>query len=250
MSETIKLYLEHRQRPADPRPEDLAWMEGADALVIDPCRCSHSQFASLPVDTAVLLNGDPARDAPWQESASHWVCDQGLETVARLRDLHPALGWTPRLSVSRAHVSYRFSGPAIGEGFSFYMPDTSSIKGWRVGGSDLTLAETLIRATELGFAELWLHSPDAASRNRGLELDLLDKTSDCACAIWLSGGVAGTGHLQNLARVGGATAVVVDETLAQECSLTALQEALLPETPVPEAIPVTFTSRESEMGRN
>ncbi|MEJ2693262.1 MAG: hypothetical protein P8166_09455 [Candidatus Thiodiazotropha sp.] len=248
MSDTIKLYLDHRQTPVDHTAEDFSWMEGADALVIDPCRCSPGQFDGMPVERAVILGGDPLLDAPWRERAGLWVCDQGLEATAKLRDLHPTLQWIPKLKVSRAEVSYRFSGPAIGEGFSFYMPDTSAIQGWRVSGSDLSFAETLERATALGFEALWLHSPDAASRNKGLDLDLLDKTSTGPWEIWLSGGIAGTGHMRNLARVGGAAAVVVESALAARCSLASLREALLLAAATPQAVPVAFAPRNPELG--
>lgn len=250
MSDAIKLYLDHRQTPADHITEDFTWMEGADALVIDPCRYSPGQFDSMPVERAVIVGGDPLLDAPWQECPGHWVCEQGLDATANLRDLHPALQWIPRLKVSRAEVSYRFSGPAIGEGFSFYMPDTSAIQGWRVSGSDLSLGETLARATELGFEELWFHSPDAASRNKGLDLDLLDKTRNGPWDVWLSGGIAGTGHMRNLMRAGGAAAVVVDGALALRCPLASLREALRPETPVPKEVPVTFAPQKPELRRH
>jgi len=243
MNETIKLYIDLQRLPDETSADAFAWMAGADALVIEPCRCTVEQFESMPVETAVLLNGDPVLDAPWQETAGQWICDRGLEATARLQDLHPALQWIPRLSVSRAQVSYRFSGPAFGEGFSFYMPDTAAIQGWREEGSDRSLGELLSRATELGFADLWLHSPEAASSKSGLALELLDKTQGGPWAIWLSGGVADARHLRNLARLDGATTVVVDEAVAQQCSLAALREALIPETPRPEAVPVTFAPR-------
>lgn len=248
MSENIRLYLDCRGELTTDSPEAVAWMEGADALVVDPRQCSPRQFESVPVEIPVLFDGDPERDAPWRETASHWVCAQGLETAAGLRDLHPALHWIPRLSVSRDRVSYRFSGPAIGEGFSFYMPDTSAIKGWRVNGTDLSLGEALGRATELGFDDLWLHSPDAASRGRGLELDLLDRTRGGRWKIWLSGGAVEARHLSNLAGVGGAATVVVDKILAQQCSLAELRDALLPETARPQAVTLHIPPRESGAG--
>ena len=150
------------------------------------------------------------------------------------------------LRVFRAQVSYRFSGPAVGEGFSFYMPDTAAIKGWRADG--LSLDSTLDRVMALGFDDLWLHSPDAASRCMGLDLDLLEKTGRGDWDVWLSGGVGGTGHLRNLTRVGGATAVIVDAEVAQACSITSLTEALVVGPPRPEAVPMTFTPRKPDQG--
>lgn len=248
MSELIKLCVEIRQTQAELSTDTNAWMEGADALVIDPCRCTPGQFESMPVESSILIHADPIRDAPWLKIADYWVCDEGLEATARLRDLHPALCWIPRLNVSRARVNYRFSAPAIGEGFSFYIPDTSAINAWRVVDSDLSLRASLARAAELDFKELWLHSPDAASRKRGLELDLLDKTKDDSWAIWLSGGVGGSEHLRNLQRVGGGVArVVVEEATALQASVPALRNALIPEGMSPQAMPMTLNPTVSEL---
>jgi hypothetical protein len=248
MNQSIALYVALEQAPSEPTAEACAWMEGADGLLIDPGRCTPEAFACMPVASALLTGGDPQRDAPWRAIAGHWIGERGLEETARLRDLYPELCWIPRLNVTRAPVGYRFSGPAIGEGFSFYMPDTSAIKTWRVTDSDLSLHENLARAAALGFEALWLHSPDAADRGRGLDLELLDTPGAGALSIWLSGGVCGSGHLRNLARVGGACAVVVDEAVARQASLAELRESLAPQTPMPEAVPVTFSSREAESG--
>ena len=246
ISQPIQLFVEQRQTPPDDSPASFAWLQGADALVLDPARTTPGQFESMPVERAILLNGDPERDHPWQEIPGQWVCDRGIETTARLRDLHPQLHWIPRLSVSRAQVSYRFSGPAMGESFSFYMPDTAAIKGWRVAG--ISLEAALDRVTALGFDDLWLHSPKTASCCQGLDLDLLDKTRRGDVAVWFSGGVGNATHLRNLTRVGGASAVIVDAAVARACALATLVEALLVEPPRPEAVPMTFTPRKPDQG--
>ena len=248
MNENIKLFIDFRQEETvGISPETFAWLEGADALVIDPRRCTFHEFEHMPVEDAAIINGDPERDASWREVAGHWVDDQGLESAARLRDLYPSLSWIPKLNLFRAQVSYRFSGPAIGEGFSFYIPDTAAIHGWRVDGADLTFREILTRATELGFSALWLHSPEAASRGVGLDLDLLEKARGGPLEIWLSGGVTEARHLQNLSRAGGAAAVSVDAALARRLSMQALRMALAPEPSVrPEAVPVHFDTRQSQ----
>ncbi len=246
-SRPIQLYVDLRQTPDDEAEEAcFDWLQGVDALVLDPARCTPDRFGAMPVERAILLNADPTRDESWKDPSCDWVGDQGIEATARLRDLHPQLNWIPRLSVSRAQVSYRFSGPAVGEGFSFYMPDPAAIKGWQVAGVSLETA--LDRMTALGFDTLWLHSSVAASRCRGLDLDLLDKTGRGDWAVWLSGGVGDTGHLRNLARVGGATAVIVDAAVAQACAIASMSEALVVEPPRPEAVPMTFTPRKPEQG--
>ncbi|MEJ2590122.1 MAG: hypothetical protein P8178_01770 [Candidatus Thiodiazotropha sp.] len=244
ISQPIRLYVEQPQIPDDETAESCAWMQGADALVLDPAECTPRRFESMPVERAILLNGDPTREASWREQSCDWVCGRGLEETARLRDLQPRLHWIPRLNVTRAQVSYRFSGPAVGEGFSFYIPDPAAIKGWQVAG--VSIEDVLDRVTALGFDDLWLHSPMAATRGRGLDLDLLEKTQRGGRTVWLSGGANDAGHLRNLAGVGGASAVIVDATVARACSLASLSEALVVEPPRPEAVPMTFTPRKPE----
>ncbi|WP_275096871.1 hypothetical protein [Sedimenticola hydrogenitrophicus] len=99
------------------------------------------------------------------------------------------LHWEPQLTVFKAAASYRFAGPAIGEGFSSYMPDTVAIQGWRVTDADCSLAEAITRASELGFASLWFHSKQAESRGKGLDLEMLDKARGGPLDIWISGSV-------------------------------------------------------------
>lgn len=246
ISQPIQLYVEQRQTHDDETPQACAWMQGAAALVLDPVGCTPRRFDAMPVERAILLNGDPARDEPWCELGCDWVCGRGLEETARLRDRYPQLHWIPHLNVTRARVSYRFSGPAVGEGFSFYMPDTAAIKGWQVAGMSIEAALNQVRA--LGFSDLWLYSPVAASRRRGLDLDLLEKTGRDDLAVWLSGGVGDAAHLRNLASVGGASAVIVEAAVAQACSVASLTEALVVKPPRPEAVPMTFMPEMPDQG--
>ena len=239
MNGKINLFVEYQQAAVNALPEETQWMTGADALVIDTCHCDVDTFHQLPVDNAVICSVDPERDLKWQQDKlSHWVCDDGLEQAARLRDRWQELSWVPRLTVYRPQTSYGFSGPAPGEGFSFYMPDTSTIKGWRVTDGDVLLADAIARATDLGFSTLWLHSAEAETRARGLELEVLDKTRSGPLDIWISGGVSEQDHLQNLTKVGGASAVVVSEKLAREVTVDTLLDALEPVVPVSEEVPV------------
>jgi hypothetical protein len=70
MNESIKLFIDFRQEEASgTSPETFAWLEGADALVLDPSRCVPRQFEPMPVGEAVIVNGDPERDAHWRETA-------------------------------------------------------------------------------------------------------------------------------------------------------------------------------------
>lgn len=248
MSEKINLFVKYQHAAVNALAEETEWMSGADALVIDPCHCDFDEFHHLPVDNAVIYSAVPERDLSWHENnLNQWVCDDGLEQTARLRDRWPELKWVPQLTVYRPQTRYGFSGPALGEGFSFYMPDTSTIKGWRVSDEDMLLVEAVSRATALGFSSLWLHSAEAESKARGLELEMLDKTRGESLDIWISGGVSEQNHLHNLSKVGGASAVVVSEKLARENSVENLSHALEPVVPVAEVVPVTCVQCPSQV---
>lgn len=239
MSNKINLFVNYQLTSADAPAEETEWMSRADALIIDPCRCDIDVFHQLPVDHAVIYSAYPERDLRWHENnLNQWVCDDGLEQTARLRDRWQELDWVPHLTVYSPQTRYGFSGPALGEGFSFYMPDTSTIKGWRVSDEDMLLSEAVTRAATLGFSTLWLHSAEAESKARGLELEMLDKTRGGSQDIWISGGVSEYNHLQNLAKVGGASAVVISEKLAREISVENLSHALEPVFPDYEEVAV------------
>jgi hypothetical protein len=92
------------------------------------------------------------------------------------------------------------------------------------------LIDAVEHARQLGFDSLWLHSLDAAEAGRGLELEMLDRTESSGLDIWLSGGATESRHLSNLARVGGAAAVVIDHNLAQLSSALELCDCLAPLT--------------------
>lgn len=250
MSEKIKLFVKYQPTSAETVAEVSEWMTGADALIIDPCHCDVDKFQQLSVDNAVIYSGDPERDLSWVENnLSQWVRDDGLVQLARLRDRWKELNWVPQLNVYRQQIRYEFSGPALGEGFSFYMPDTSTIKGWHVTDEDMLLTEALTRATELGFSTLWLHSPEAETSARGLDLDVLDKTRGSSLNIWLSGGASEQKHLHNLTKAGGVSAVVVNEKLARENTVESLCRALESDDTLREVAPVQYVQCPSQAGK-
>lgn len=245
MGEEIRLFVQYGPGQVEEMETCLA---DADAQVFDPCGCTPEQDAQLLEEEILLLNGDPQRDSRWLgNDRCSWVCTGGLDETLRLQVQWPELNWVPQLTVYRPAVSYRFSGPAIGEGFSFYIPDTSAIKGWRVTDGDVSLTEAITLATKLGFDTLWLHSQEAESRGNGLELEMLEKASGGPLAIWLSGGVTESQHLRNLVRVGGAAAVVVPAEFAQEIGMQALRQALTSKLPLQE-IPVQVVASEMQTG--
>ncbi len=227
MNNAIKLYVQ--LDTADIKDEDQAWMDGADGFIVRRPECTISELKKQPPATVVLQDSDPAKWLDLQDDRTcFWSSSEGLDAAAALRDEWPELIWVPHLSVYRPSMSYRFSGKGLGEGFSFYMPDTSAIRAWRVTDGEQSLLEAVEKAQRLGFESLWLHSLDAAQAGRGLELEMLDRTSGSELDIWISGGVTQAGHLSNLLRSGGASGVVVGSELARQAQASTLCGCLKP----------------------
>ncbi len=240
MNKSAKLLVQHQPGAADEELE-YTWMEGADAFIIDPCDCDVETVNAIPVDEMMIISSDPGNTLHLQQDKTcRWVCDEGLQKTAELRDEWKESEWIPKLTVFRPHTSYRFSGPAIGEGFSFYIPDTSTIRGWRVTDGDILLSEAVQKARALGFTSVWLHSLDAENEAKGLELEMLDRTEGSELNVWLSGGISNPQHLKNMVRVGGASAAVVDSEFARTYGIAALNEALLPVAAEPVTAEVNF----------
>ncbi len=243
MSKAIKLYIQ--QDTLSFKEDDLAWMEGADGLIVNQPECGVEDLKNQPLPCVVLQDSDPAKWHDLQDEKScYWSSSKGLDASAVLRDQWPELHWIPVLSVYRPSMSYRFSGKGLGEGFSFYIPDTSAIRGWRVTDDEQSLLEAVEKAQRLGFESLWLHSLDAAQAGKGLELEMLDRSAGSGLDIWISGGVTEARHLSNLVRSGGASSVVVGSELARLTQASTLCECLKPvvEAVTPE---VNFTCGQS-----
>ena len=74
---------------------------------------------------------------------------------------------------------------------------------------------------------VWLHSPEADRRRKGLDLDLLEFVSRRFYGnIWLSGGASELRHLSNYAGEAGAQTLVVPASLAVELGVEACCQAL------------------------
>lgn len=112
---------------------------------------------------------------------------------------------------------------------------------------DVLLSEAVTRAAELGFDSLWLHSEAAEARAKGLDLEVLDKVRGGPLSIWLSGGASKLKYLQNLARAGGASAVVVGEALARESGMERLKQALIPHVPL-QQVPIRIGRGDAPAG--
>lgn len=231
-----ELFVQIDQPPPD--EAEVQRLDGTAGLVVDGRRMRPCDCQVLPSPVSALLGAQHVL-AEWSEESSPVrIVDGGLETCARLRDERPDLAWLPRLTVYKPEVVYRMSDYP-GEGFRFYAPDTSAIRGYRVDDGEQALQSALSRAKSLGFSELWLHARDAACEQSGLDLDLLDRARrHFGDGIWLSGGVTRPQHLTNLAREGGTKAVVIDAGLLAAGGAAALTALLMP--PAPPEQPIHF----------
>jgi hypothetical protein len=211
---------------------DVASLAGLAGVVVDAGCVAPAQCRSLPAPVAALCGGAPDFGVDWEhEMLPLRVVDRGLDVCARLRDAHPTLHWLPRLTAYRAEVSYRMSSYR-GEGFSFYTPDPGTIQDYRVTDGHHPLTVVLQRARALGFDRLWLHARDAAQQGKGLDLNLLEcARRDFPEGLWISGGATEPRHLENLAREGGATGLVIGTDFLWQTGIAALSQALAPPPP-------------------
>lgn len=235
-----ELYLELGKKTPDGL--DAERLSGIGGLVVEGTCIHPTQCTPYGAPVAALTGGDPEDLGEWQENpVPVRVVDKGLDACARLRDAWPRLSLMPRLVVYKPEVVYRLSDYP-GDGFKFYAPDTAAIRGYRVSDGDQPLGSALARARALGFDSLWLHARDAAEAQRGLDLDLLVRVRrDFGDGLWISGGAREARHLHNLAREGGAAALVVDPPLLEGTSVTDLIASLAP--PPPLEAPVHFAPR-------
>jgi hypothetical protein len=222
-----RLYLELGAGPIG----GITALSTADGFVVGP---GAAEPQGNDEGHAWILRGMTPLDSPaWAERDASWVCAEGLERTARLRDGWPSLRWLPRAEIFCPSVRYDFVAAAPGEGFSVYRPNTSTIQRYRVADDDDDLQGWLAHARTLGFRTVWLESRTAAERDRGLDLDLLSRARRLFAGgrLWISGGLTETRHIANLAAEGGATAVVVPRTVAERCGCEPLLAALGRPTP-------------------
>lgn len=219
---TARLYLDLGSDPS----EGISALAEADGFVVG------AGMAEPPGDDpkhAWILQGATPLDSPaWAERDATWVCAEGLERTARLRDGWPGMRWIARAEIYRPSVRFHFVAASPGEGFSTYRPDTSTIQRHKVADDEEDLHAWFARAKSLGFRTVWLHGRDAAERGRGLDLDLLDRARRPfgGGRIWLSGGATEPRHLANLAAEGGAAGVILPRALAERCGCGNLLAAL------------------------
>lgn len=179
--------------------------------------------AAVDVDAHICVAGAVAPAGPviWRcapgtlapAGARVCVVDGGLDAAVRLRVDGDRLFVVPRVEVQRATRRYGFSADASGSGFSTYHLDPASAAGFEVDDAarQVALADWLAEAARRGFAEVWLHSRDAAAAGRGFAGDLLGRAHRLApeLGFWLSGGGAAFGDVERIAAQPGLVALVV-----------------------------------------
>lgn len=176
---------------------------GADAQI-----CAAG--AAAP-DDVVIWRCAPGQMVP--DSALVCVADGGLAAATQLRAKVGSTIVVPRAEVQRTERRYGFLTNTSGSGFSTYQLDPATATGFDVadGGRSLPIADWLAEAVRLGFAEVWLHSHDAAAVGRGFAGDLLERAHRLAPALgfWLSGGDAAPADIERMVGRPGLVALVV-----------------------------------------
>ncbi|MDP3862554.1 MAG: hypothetical protein Q8Q63_13325 [Phaeovulum sp.] len=182
---------------------------GADALI---CTAGDGEAAAAAA-APLIWRCAPGSAVP--AGARVCVADGGLGAAAQLRAAAGGAFVVPRVEVQRAARRYGFATDASGSGFSTYHLDPATAAGFDVddGGRQMSLADWLAEAARLGFAEVWLHSRDAAATGRGFAADLLARAHRLAphLGLWLSGGGASAEDIERVASRPGLVALVVPQ---------------------------------------
>lgn len=162
----------------------------------------------------VIWRCAPGASAP--AGARVCVADGGLDAAVRLSAQAGGAFVVPRVEVQRVARRYGFSTDTSGSGFSTYHLDPASAAGFEVedAGRQVALTDWISDAARRGFAEVWLHSRDAAAVGRGFAGDLLGRAHRLApeLGLWLSGGGTAFGDIGRIAAQPGLVALVVPET--------------------------------------
>ncbi|CAA6603659.1 hypothetical protein MTBLM1_110010 [Rhodospirillaceae bacterium LM-1] len=219
----------------DCQTHDFDW-SGASGLL--------AHAADLKPQTAVghellLLRGSPQTSPEWAGQPNVlWLAEQGLEQAARLRDLFPGERVLACATASRPSSYYLMGKHYTGDGFSYYVPDMSTYKAYRIAEGDEYLSDWLPRATSLGFDEILFEAPDARAEEKGFDLELLEKIKrNYAGRILLSGGATEFVHFERLVKEGGCFAALVSQACALKLGIQKIADLLNPppeETSPPE----------------
>lgn len=205
---------------------DFDWT-GADGLLASAASLASEKAQDLPL---LLLRGSPATAPAWAGWPNvFWLAEQGLDAAARLRDLFPGERVLPGVVASKPSTHFTMGRHYTGDGFSYYVPDMTTFRTYRIDDGDVYLSDWLARAQGLGFDSVLFEAPDARAEGKGFDLDLLEKAKrNFPGSILLSGHATEQVHFERLVQEGGCEAVVLDQACAMNMGIQKIVEILKP----------------------
>jgi hypothetical protein len=205
---------------------DFDWT-GAGGVLAKANELLPEKALDLPM---ILLRGSPATSPDWAgRSNVYWLAEQGLDSAVRLRDMFPGEKILPGVVASKPSTHFTMGQHYTGDGFSYYVPDMTTYKTYRIDDGDQYLADWLARAVELGFDNLLFDSPDARAEAKGFDLNLLEKVRRLyQGGILLSGGACEPVHFERLLGEGGCLGVLVPQSFALKIGIQEAAQLLNP----------------------
>ncbi len=165
--------------------------------------------------------------SPVHERVTARICRSGLVKAARLRDQFPDFSWIPWVDTTRLDTAYHFPTTHYSESFRTFQPVFSSQGQYLVDDGAAPLNSWLKKAAELGFDTVWLNASQAATAQKGLDLELRELAlKNWPKNLWLSGGAQTIMHMKYLVNEGGVDALVIPAGLACALGCDKIQAAL------------------------
>ncbi|MBF0168992.1 MAG: hypothetical protein HQL45_15310 [Alphaproteobacteria bacterium] len=204
---------------------DFDWT-GAGGLLAKAEGLATDRAKDLPM---LLLRGSPETAPEWAGRPNvFWLAEQGLDAAARLRDLFPGEHVLPKAVAARPSTHFTMGQHYTGDGFSYYVPDMTTYRTYRIDDGDQYLADWLERAKELNFETLLFDAPDARAEAKGFDLDLLEKIKRLfQGGIILSGGATEIVHFERLKKEGGCLGVLVPQAIGLTLGIQQISELIM-----------------------
>ncbi|TAN56462.1 MAG: hypothetical protein EPN26_03845 [Rhodospirillales bacterium] len=205
---------------------DFDWT-GADGLLAKAGDLAPEKADDLPL---LLLRGSPATAPQWVGRPNvYWLAEQGLDAAARLRDLFPGEKFLPAVSAAKPSSHFTMGQHYTGDGFSYYVPDMTTYRTYRIDDGDSYLSDWLERVSALGIDAVMFLSPDAKAEAKGFDLNLLEKAKRLFTGgIVLSGGATEIVHFERLKAEGGCLGALVAQSAALSLGIQQIADLLKP----------------------
>jgi hypothetical protein len=205
---------------------DFDW-SGAGGLLASAKDLAPTQAENLSL---LILRGSPATSPEWAGRKDvYWLAEQGLDAAAKLLDLFPGEQVLPSAMARKPSSHFTMGQHYTGDGFSYYVPDMTTYKTYRIEDGDQYLSEWLARAASLGFEAALLESPDANAEGKGFDLDLLEKAKrNFVGRILLSGHATEIVHFERLVAEGGCFAAITPQAACSNLGVREIAELLKP----------------------